>query len=115
MTCAMYLSIWQAFFDPTGIQKGVNQKITQMEASSRSATEIAEQLKLQNDHLESENKSLKKKLSDQASQLRKFESGITTNGGTSTPASKSKSSAVKYALLRYKFKRGFEAYIKLLN
>lgn len=75
------------------IQKGVNQKITQMEASSRSATEIAEQLKLQNDHLESENKSLKKKLSDQASQLRKFESGITTNGGTSTPASKSKSSA----------------------
>ena len=71
-----------------------------MEASSHSANEIAEQLKIQNDHLESENKHLKKKMADQLAQLKKFEAGMHSGGEAATFPPKSKSSStVYYALL----------------
>ena len=41
---------------PLGIQKGVSQKITQLETNSLVATDLADSLRLQNDNLETENK-----------------------------------------------------------
>ena len=56
-----------------GIQKSVNHKISQMDANNRSANEVSEHLRLQNEQLETENKALRKKIGEQANQLKRLD------------------------------------------
>ena len=44
-----------------------------MDANNRSANDVSEHLRVQNEQLEAENKTLKKKIADQASQLKRLE------------------------------------------
>ena len=45
-----------------------------MDANNRSANEVSENLRVQNEQLEAENKALRKKIVDQTSQLKRLES-----------------------------------------
>ncbi|KAL5257543.1 hypothetical protein ACHWQZ_G012466 [Mnemiopsis leidyi] len=55
------------------IQKSVNHKISQMDANNRSANEVSEHLRLRNEQLETENKALRKKIGEQANQLKRLD------------------------------------------
>lgn len=78
-----------------GIQKSVNHKISQLESNNRASNELADNLKIHNEMLENENRTLKKKLADQTNLIKRLEA-TPANPPTcaSVSTAKSKSSVV---------------------
>ena len=70
-----------------------------MDANNRSANEVSEHLRLQNEQLETENKALRKKIGEQANQLKRLENNPHLPPCPAPPKPKAPVSSLSFVIL----------------